>query len=233
MAISTVRRLAADIFGVGERKIRFAPESIKEIEGAMTRDDVRGLIEKGLVKKLPVKGRASSKRTVRRGPGHRRGPLFDSKDVWMQKVRSQRAFLKMLIASGALKKETKRGLYGKIKSGILRNKKAFLLYLKENKMIAESYEPPKIERRRPEQKAPAQKQTKPGVSSQASQSKPQAFAQKTQPQTGAQKTQPQQAQPSANRAPQQNPQQRPVQQQQKPATDAPAEKRHEQRKGES
>jgi len=221
MAISTVRRLAADIFGVGERKIRFAPDSIKEIEGAMTRADVRGLIEKGLVIKLPVKGRASSRRTVRRGPGHRRGPLFNSKEVWMQKVRSQRAFLKMLIASGALKKETKRDLYGKIKSGILRNKKAFLLYLKENKMIAESYEPPKIERRKPEQKAPAQKAGKPSAIAQTSQSKPQMLAQKAQPQA------------SANRAPQQNPQQRPVQQQQRPPMNAPVEKRHEQKKGES
>lgn len=177
MAISTVRRLAADILGCGERKIRVTSEGLKETEGAMTRSDVRSLIEKGFVIRLPNKGRASSKRTVRRGPGHRRGPLFDVKDLWMRKVRSQRAFLKMLVGTGVLKKDDKRSIYGKIKSGIFKNKRALLLYLKENSLVAQSYEPPKRERKA--EPAPKPKVGKPVLAQKAVvASKPQVQSQR-------------------------------------------------------
>jgi len=184
MAISTVRRLAADILGCGERKIRVSSDGLKEAEGAMTRSDVRSLIEKGFIIRLPNKGRASTKRTVRRGPGHRRGPLFDVKDLWMRKVRSQRAFLKMLVGSEVLKKDSKRSIYGKIKSGIFKNKRALLLYLKENSLVAQSYEPPKKERKA--EPAPKAKVVKPALVQKAAvASKPQIQNQRPVQPTGS------------------------------------------------
>lgn len=145
MAISTVRRLAADIFHVGENKIRISPDGLKDAEGALTRTDVKSLIAKGIITKLKPLGRASTKKRQRRGPGHRKGISLTSKEVWMTKVRAQRRFLKMLVTSGAIKKEIKRALYGKIKSGIFKNKRAMLLYLKDNALVAKDYEPPKPE----------------------------------------------------------------------------------------
>jgi len=150
MAISTIRRLAADIFGVGENKIRISPDGMKEAEGALTRSDVKGLIEKGIIKKLKPSGRASTRKRDRKGPGHRHGKSVRLKDVWMEKVRSQRKFLKMLITTGAVGKDSKRSLYGKVKSGIFRNKRAMLLYLKDNRLVAADYEPPKPEFRKKE-----------------------------------------------------------------------------------
>jgi|GEM_PF-494522 large subunit ribosomal protein L19e len=144
MTIATVRRLAADIFNVGENKIRINPESIKDAEGALTRADVKNLIEKGVVTKKPNAGRASTKKRFRRGHGHRKGSsTINSKEVWMMKVRAQRKFLNMLLSTGAVDKKSRGALYGKVKSGIFRNKKAFLLYLKDNKFVAQTYEPPK------------------------------------------------------------------------------------------
>ncbi|MBU0591405.1 50S ribosomal protein L19e [Candidatus Micrarchaeota archaeon] len=145
MAISTVRRLAADILNVGESRIKISPDGVKEAEGALTRVDVRGLIDKGIIKKGKISGRASTRKVRRRGPGSRKGSKSVSKDMWMQKVRSQRKFLKLLISSNGLDKSSKRQVYAKVKSGIFRNKRAMLFYLKDNKFVASEYEPPKVE----------------------------------------------------------------------------------------
>lgn len=154
MTIQTVRRLAADIFNVGENKVRIKPDGLKEAEGALTRSDVRGLIDKGIVTKKPNQGRASTKGTGRKGHGKRRGHPLNQKDVWMGKIRSQRKFFAMLVSGGVLKKEKKRDIYRKLKSGIFRNKKAMLVYLKENNLVPGDYEPVKPQFRKAD-RAPA------------------------------------------------------------------------------
>lgn len=143
MSIATVRRLAADILRVGESRIRVSPDNLKEIEGALTRADVKGLIDKGFITRKTLAGRASARKRERRRAGHTRGIVTDPKAAWMMKVRAQRRLLRMLTADGALKKGAKRALYGKIKSGIFRNKRAMLVYLNENGLVAKDYEPKK------------------------------------------------------------------------------------------
>ena len=143
MTMLTVRRLAADIMNVGQSRVKISPDALKEAEGALTRSDVRGLIDKGVITKAKIKGRKSAAKKKRRGKGSRKGSLANQKKLWMQKLRSQRKLLAMLVEAGALKKKDKRSIYGKVKSGIFRNKKAMMLYLKENSYIAEDYEVPK------------------------------------------------------------------------------------------
>jgi len=145
MTIATVRRLAADIMDVGENKVKISPDGLKEAEGALTRSDVRGLISKGIIKKLPPQGRASTKRVGRTGRGRRRGTPISHKDAWMQKIRSQRSVYHMLVESGVLKQESKRAVYSKIKSGMLRSKRALLIYLKEANLVPKDLELPKRE----------------------------------------------------------------------------------------
>jgi large subunit ribosomal protein L19e len=152
MTIATVRRLAADIFNVGENKVRISPDGLKEVEGALTRSDVRGLIDKGVITKMRPQGRASTGRTGRTGRGRRKGTPVAAKDTWMEKIRAQRRFLAMLIGAGALKAGARRSVYRKMKSGIFRNKRAMLLYLKENGFVAQGFEPKKAEFRKPEPK---------------------------------------------------------------------------------
>jgi len=152
MTIATVRRLAADIFNVGQNKVRISPDGLKEAEGALTRADVRGLIDKGVVTKMRPQGRASTGRTGRTGRGRRKGTPVVAKDTWMEKIRAQRRFFRMLLEAGALKSGSKRSVYQKMKSGIFRNKRAMLIYLKENKLVAQDFEPKKPEYKKPEQK---------------------------------------------------------------------------------
>ncbi|MFZ5501258.1 MAG: 50S ribosomal protein L19e, partial [Candidatus Micrarchaeota archaeon] len=128
---------------------------------ALTRADVRGLIDKGVITRLKPQGRASTRRTKRRGRGKRKGHPVDTKTLWMEKIRAQRKFLQMLLSTGALSKESKRAIYQKVKSGIFRNKKAMLLYLKDNKLVAADYEVPKgTPKEKPAKAAPKAKAEK-------------------------------------------------------------------------
>ncbi|MBI5223112.1 50S ribosomal protein L19e [Candidatus Micrarchaeota archaeon] len=141
MTLATVRRLAADLLCVGENKIKISPDGMKEAEGALTRSDVRSLIEKGIVKKLPNQGRASARKRDKRSAGRTRGARVGSKTLWMEKVRAQRKLLFELLDSGVLKKTEKWSIYRKVKSGLFRNKKAMVLYLKDNGLVPKDFEP--------------------------------------------------------------------------------------------
>jgi large subunit ribosomal protein L19e len=148
MTMGTIRRLAADILKVGELKVRISPDGAKEAEKAMTRSDVRDLISKGIITRAPIMGRRKKERRRRRSTGSRKGTgktRAGGKSVWMDKVRSQRAFLKQLLVENAFDKKHKRILYMRIKSGLFRNKRAFLAYLKENGLTKQEYEPKKKE----------------------------------------------------------------------------------------
>ncbi len=161
MAVNTVRRLAAELLNVGENRVRISPENISEVKSAMTRADVQALIDKGAIKALPKKGRRKKEKKKKRGTGSIKGSTGKKrKKGWMVKIRSQRRLINKLLALGALPKEEKRALYMKAKSGIFRNKKAMLTYLKENEIIPEEFELPKEEYVPKKKKKPAPKAKK-------------------------------------------------------------------------
>ncbi len=138
MSVVTVRRLASDLLGVGENKIRIKPAEIKRAEEALTRSDVLALIKDGVVYKMPYRGRRKKEKRRHRGAGSRRGrSTINQKEEWMVRIRSQRKYLSELLSTNQLEKKFKRSLYGKIKSGIFKSKKSFYNYLKENKMVTE------------------------------------------------------------------------------------------------
>jgi len=147
MTIGTVKRLAADIMGIGVNRVRIKPEGFKEAEKAMTRADVRDLIKKKIITKVEAKGRRTKVLRAKRGPGGRKGTSktrTGGKKVWMAKVRAQRSFLFQMIGEGELAKSHKRMLYNRIKSGLFRSKRAFLAYLKDGKMVKQDYEPKSV-----------------------------------------------------------------------------------------
>lgn len=147
MSVHTVRRLAADLLGVGENRIRINSANMSEVLSAMTRVDVQGLIDKKVVKAIPKKGRRKKEHKRRRSEGSVRGKRGDlEKKEWMKKVRAQRKFLKTLLALKALEGKNKRAIYMKVKSGIFRSKRAMLVYLKENGFVNQTFEVPKQEK---------------------------------------------------------------------------------------
>jgi len=142
MAFDTVRRLAADILSVGQNRIRFAADKLADIKNAMTRADVRELINKKAITALPKKGRRKKERREKRGEGSRKGSKSakERKKEWMARVRSQRKLLRWLVENKVLKPEHKRMVYLKIKGNSFRSKKAMIAYLKDNGLAPKDFE---------------------------------------------------------------------------------------------
>lgn len=136
MAITTVKRLAAEILDVGISRIRISSDGLSRAREALTRQDVRNLIQDKVVYKQPVKGRRKKSHKKRKREGRIRGQSKKlRKKAWMEKVRAQRKFLRTLLAENKLDKKFRRVLYAKIKSGMFRNKAAMAAYIEENDML--------------------------------------------------------------------------------------------------
>lgn len=128
-SLRTQKRIAAEVLGIGQSRIWINPESMQDVLQAMTRDDVRELIKEGLIQEKPEKKptRATAKkraerRKKRKGVGHgkRRGTASarkSDKAKWMEKVRSQRRFLRGLREKGTISDSVYRTYYRQVKGG--------------------------------------------------------------------------------------------------------------------
>lgn len=141
MALRTVRRLAAQLLDVGEKRVVFDPAQLGEIAKAVTKDDVRKLIAARAITVERVKGvprtrgrlRTGRKRLRGQGIGKRRGTAnarTDRKRKWMSTVRAQRTLLRRLRMEGKLLKGY-REIYMKIKGGAFPDRGRMLAYLGE------------------------------------------------------------------------------------------------------
>ena len=147
MAMNGVRRIASEVLGVGESKVRFRTDATQKISEALTREDVRGLIKDGSIYALQpngvsrIRGRekeAQSRKGRRGGAGSRKGTRsarLDSKEVWIAKVRSQRRYLRGLLAQKKLPHESSRKIYMMIKGNAFKGVKMLETYLKDNKLV--------------------------------------------------------------------------------------------------
>jgi large subunit ribosomal protein L19e len=147
MGMATVRRIASEILGVGESKVRFKPEAASKIAEALTREDVRSLIAERAVYAISPRGvsrvRARKKKSQLRkgrrfGTGSRKGTYgarTRKKESWIAKVRAQRRYLSELASSGKLQEGVSRKLYVMVKGNAFKGVKMLENYLKENKLM--------------------------------------------------------------------------------------------------
>ena len=73
------KRLAADVLGVGRNRVRFDPDAQGEIADAITRDDVRELIEEGVIEAETTEGNSRNRareRNEKRAYGHGSYPAW-------------------------------------------------------------------------------------------------------------------------------------------------------------
>ena len=123
------RRMASDVLDVGKSRIWLDPDAQDEIAEAITRDDVRDLIDQGAIRAKEAKhnsrGRARE-RAEKRAYGHRTGAgsrkgkagaRQDPKDAWIRRIRAQRSRLKELRDDGPLNRTQYRELYNKASGG--------------------------------------------------------------------------------------------------------------------
>jgi large subunit ribosomal protein L19e len=127
--LTSQRRLASRILNIGQNRVWIDPARVEDVEGAITREEVRKLIHEKIIKTLPEKGVSRSrakavlekKRKGRReGPGSHVGSAHagvSKKDAWMLKIRSLRKRLRELKASRVITETTYTQYYRMAGSG--------------------------------------------------------------------------------------------------------------------
>jgi len=139
MMITNQKRMAAQILSrkegreVGVHRVWIHPDYLEEISSAVQKDDIRELIEEGLIKAKPIKGtsRVRARKTAtqkskgrRKGHGSRKGSAnarYPKKQRWMSLIRAQRRELKDLRSSEELNPSQYRYYYRKSKGGSYRS----------------------------------------------------------------------------------------------------------------
>ena len=123
------KRIAAKVMKVGLGRVWIDPEATGDVAEAITREDIRGLVEEGLIKKKQKKGvsrgrarEVAIKKALGRRKGHgsrkgAKGARRGKKKVWITKIRALRRQLKELRDEGDIDKTTYRRLYLKAKGG--------------------------------------------------------------------------------------------------------------------
>ncbi len=127
------KRIAAAVLKVGRGRVWIDPEASEKVAEAITREDIRGLIDDGVIAAHQVlgvsKGRArfiARQKALgrRRGHGSRKGTKgarASRKRRWIIKIRALRRRLHELREEGVVDRTTYRKLYGKAKGGEFRS----------------------------------------------------------------------------------------------------------------
>ena len=141
------RRLAGKILKCGPSRIRLDPERMTEITEAITKFDIKQLVSKGAIRKVPVHGashlgarlrQTQRRRGRRRGHGSRKGGLKarqEPKKAWMNNIRAQRRLLHLLRDNKMITTTDYHSLYSKAHGGFFRSTRHVKTYLKEQGMI--------------------------------------------------------------------------------------------------
>ena len=131
--LASQRRIAAAGLGCGVNRVWINPEKLSEVQSAMSREDIRNLIEEGAMsshqKKGISRGRARARIAKRayghcKGPGRRsgaKGARTPSKTQWIKKIRAQRKELRAQRDAGSITRSEYRRLYRRAAGGQFRN----------------------------------------------------------------------------------------------------------------
>jgi len=146
MKLSTQKRLAADVLKIGMTRVWIDPDFEDEVSLAITRDDIRRLVDEGAIQKKRVvgvsRGRArhilrQKRKGQRKGPGRKKGKAtskMSSKDRWMMKIRPMRKELRKLRDTGKITPKVYRELYLKAKGNAFRNTAHLRTYISERRL---------------------------------------------------------------------------------------------------
>jgi large subunit ribosomal protein L19e len=131
------KRLAAELMKCGINRVWIDPTNEK-VGQAITRNDVRGFIKEGIIKKLPVKKRQTKIKKRQQKTGSRKGrkgARIGKKNSWLKIVRPQRRLLREL--KPKLEPRVYRKVYRMIKGNSFRSKAHLMNFLKDKKYLKE------------------------------------------------------------------------------------------------
>ncbi len=142
--LSAQKRLAADVLDVGKNRVWFDPDAQADIAEAITRDEIRDLVDDGLIKAKDASGNSRGRarqRNEKRAYGHQKGPgkrrgkkgaRQNQKEQWQNQIRAQRRKLRELRDKGEITPTQYRQLYRKASGGEFRSVRYLLNYIDDN-----------------------------------------------------------------------------------------------------
>lgn len=147
MKLNTQKKIASKIMKGSPKRVRFDPSRLQDIKEAITKYDVKALIQDGAISEIKKRGisrgrarerQAQKNKGRQKGHGSRKGrknARLPHKIDWMQRIRLQRSFLRELKEKELITTQTFRDLYQKAKGGFFRNKRHLKIYITENKLV--------------------------------------------------------------------------------------------------
>ena len=142
--LTAQKRLAADVMDVGKNRVWLDPDAHDEIASAITREEIRELVEEGLIRAEDARGNSRGRareRNAKRAYGHRKGPgkrkgkkgaRQNEKRDWQDRIRAQRRKLRELRDQGEITPTEYRELYRKAGGGEFRSVRYLLNYVENN-----------------------------------------------------------------------------------------------------
>jgi Ribosomal protein L19E len=139
MSLEYVKELAAKIKDVGKSRVYIDPEYYDKLSTVISREEVRKLIEDGIIKIKPKKGiskgryreRLKQKRKgLRKGQGSRKGKKTKiKKEEYVKRVRGLRRYLRKLYEKKIIDNKLYRKLRKYVKAGVITTKSKIRAYI--------------------------------------------------------------------------------------------------------
>lgn len=147
MNLKTQKRIAADVLKASGKRVWFNALNFVDIKEAITKQDIKKLIGKGIIRVKPKEGvsRGRARKILsqkqkgrRKGVGSRKGKStarLGSKETWMNAIRAQRKLLTVLKEKGVISVKVYQDLRSKSKGGFFRSRRHIHLYLKDRGLV--------------------------------------------------------------------------------------------------
>ncbi|MFH1455544.1 MAG: 50S ribosomal protein L19e [archaeon] len=146
-SLTSQKRISAQILKIGVTRVWFDPDRLEEVKEAITKADIRRLINDYAIQEKPMTGTSrghARKRLIQRRKGRQKGPgtkkgthkaRLPKKRVWIVKMRGQRGLVKEFREKSLIDTPTFKEVYAKIKGGFFRSRRHIKLYLTERNMF--------------------------------------------------------------------------------------------------
>jgi len=134
MKFKTQKRLAAEMLGIGVRKVWLDPLMLEEIKQAITKADIKDLIkDKAIRVKQSRKKKIKNERRKRRGRGSVKKSIAKRKATYVKKIRKLRKYLKEEKEKKTISKEDFKELRKMARAGYFKNLRQLKEHVKEAK----------------------------------------------------------------------------------------------------
>lgn len=133
MKLTTQKRMAAHVLGIGENKVVFDHLRLEEIKQAITKADIEDLIKDRAIRARPGKQGFKKEKRKRTKAGSVKRTVVKRKRNYINRIRKTRAYVKEQLKMGAISKALEQEVRKYAKAGQFKNLKNVKEYIKLKK----------------------------------------------------------------------------------------------------